>query len=132
MANYYGTARSNYFKVKDKNKFVDEFINVFSLSLIKDDENRVGFIVQTEDGAIPANITDDNNNDINFDDELAKHLVEGEVAVYQEVGYEKMRYLTGYSTAVNSKGETVTVSINDIYRLAQEELGGENITECEF
>jgi hypothetical protein len=39
--------------------------------------------------------------------EVAGHLVEGSVAVFIEVGAEKLRYLTGWAVAVNSSGVTM-------------------------
>lgn len=48
--------------------------------------------------------------------EISSHLADGEVAILQEVGAEKLRYLTGYSIAVNSLGQTFSVDIDDIYQ----------------
>jgi hypothetical protein len=134
MANYYGSSRSNYFKVKDNGKF-EEFIDSMSLELIEDNVGRVGFLVNDESGGIPYERYDEETDDyveVDFDKELASHLQEDQVAIYQEVGAEKLRYLTGYSVAVNSKGEKATVSINDIYNIAEKELGGKDITLCEY
>jgi hypothetical protein len=36
---------------------------------------------------------------LDFTAELATHLVEGQIAVVQEVGGEHLRYLTGFSYA---------------------------------
>jgi hypothetical protein len=135
MANYYGSSRSNYFKVKDVDKFKDFLNSMYDMEFIDDGNGRVGFLVTGEGGSIPCEIWDkeqDEYVDLDFDKLLAQHLQDGEVAVYQEVGAEKLRYLVGYSVAVNSKGETAMVSIADIYKIAQEELGGENITLCEY
>jgi hypothetical protein len=135
MANYYGNSRSNYFKVKSKENFKKFLDLMYDMEYIEDSEGRVGFLVSGEGGSIPCEIWDENADeyvDLDFDALLAQHLQDGEVAIYQEVGAEKLRYLVGYSIAVNSKGKRVAVSINDIYRIAQEELGGENITLCEY
>lgn len=48
--------------------------------------------------------------------EIAQHLVEDEVFNLQEVGAEKFRYLTGWARAVNARGQTLEVSLDDIYR----------------
>ena len=135
MANYYGSSRSNYFKVKDVDKFKDFLNLMYDMEFIDDGNGRVGFLVTGEGGSVPCEIWDkeqDEYVELDFDKLLAQHLQDGEVAIYQEVGAEKLRYLVGYSVAVNSKGETAMVSINDIYKIAQEELGGENITPCEY
>lgn len=52
-------------------------------------------------------------------DLVAAHLVDGDVAVFLEVGAEKMRYLGGIAYAVNSQGESRTVSLEDIYEQAK-------------
>jgi hypothetical protein len=53
-------------------------------------------------------------------DLVASHLVDGQVAIFMEVGYEKMRYLGGTAVAVNAAGERRCVDLQDIYDLAQE------------
>ena len=43
------------------------------------------------------------------------------VAVLQEVGHEKLRYLVGVALAVNADGEILKVSLDDLYpRIAEE------------
>ena len=54
---------------------------------------------------------------------VASHLVDDEVAVFQEVGFEKMRYLAGTSVAVNAKGESQVIQLDDIYDIARKQLG---------
>lgn len=63
-------------------------------------------------------------------DIVARHLIDGDVAVFQEVGSEKMRYVGGVSVAVNSKGETVRVDLDDIYEKAK--ALGENVTVAAY
>jgi hypothetical protein len=41
------------------------------------------------------------------------------VFVYCECGAEKLRYLTAWATAVRDTGETLHISIDDIYALVQ-------------
>ena len=68
-----------------------------------------------------------------FDDfleDLTKHLEENEVAIMIECGAEKLRYITGVAYAINSKGETSTINLNDIYEEAN--LLGNNITAAEY
>lgn len=50
---------------------------------------------------------------------VSAHLVEQDVAVFMEVGFEKMRYLSGVTLAINHKGEIRTLDLNDIYGLAK-------------
>ena len=123
MANYYGYARSNYFKVKDLEKFKAEFIDELDLELIthKEMPGFYGFLANGE-GGIPHTMcnADDQIVDVDFDAKLAEHLTEDTVAIYQEVGHEKLRYLAGFATAVNHKGETRHISLYDIYEKARE------------
>jgi hypothetical protein len=62
--------------------------------------------------------------------ELSAHLEEGWVAVLMEAGAEKCRYVAGWALAVNSKGETRQVSLQDIYDLARQI--GEHVTKAEY
>lgn len=63
---------------------------------------------------------DETNEEIELDlpAVVAEHLVDGDVAVLMECGSEKLRYLTGYATAVNAAGETKQITLDDIYELA--------------
>jgi len=134
MSNYYGYARSNYFKVKDKEQFKQLCSNLNVEMIEKDD--KVGFICSEDDcGSLPSSVYDEiNEDDVDIDliDEISNHLVEGEVAVMMESGHEKLCYVTGYAVAVNWKGEEISISLNDIYEKAQKELGGENISRAEY
>lgn len=64
------------------------------------------------------------------DELVAAHLVKGDVAVFMEVGFEKMRFLSGIAVAVNHKNETRALGLDDIYGLAKSL--GENITTATF
>ena len=169
MADWYGHARTNYFKVKDIEKF-KEFCDTFYVEMIEQEQvvlkqecyqclhnNKIpedckqvikrtvgeckgekikeqccGFL-GTDTGAIVGYAEDIQGNPLEFDDMvkmLATHLEEGWVAILQEVGAEKLRYITGYSLAVNHLGETVDIDINNIYQKA--ENLGRCITRCEY
>ena len=170
MADWYGRARSNYFKVKDMDKFKEFCADWYAKPIekehdllspvcekcktckIKEDceqyvkatigecdgkttkQMLVGFLGEDDKGSLPHFREDENTGvDLDFDDflqELAKHLVDGWVAVMVEVGAEKLRYVTGYACAVNSKGKIKTVSIDEIYKKA--ENLGKHITKCEY
>lgn len=128
MADYGAVTRSNYFRVKDKQKFI-EWCDSLELKPItkENDEKLCGFLVRTDNGAMPTHKGDE---DFDFFQELATHLVDGEVAVVIEVGAEKDRYLCGFADAVNSQGEMVSVCLDDIY--AKAEKLGSNITEVAY
>jgi hypothetical protein len=68
----------------------------------------------------PCRFKGDYDEEIDLAMEIAPHLASGEIFVYVECGAQNLRYLTGWATAVNAAGETLHVSIDDIYALAEE------------
>jgi hypothetical protein len=128
MSNFCGTARTNYFRVKDLDKF-KEFVSSISCELIiyDNDENKVGFYSNDCDtGCFPSSIYNeetDDLDDLNIVETVSKHLAEGEIAVFMEAGAEKCRYISGWATAVNDKGERVDISLMDIYDWAEKKFG---------
>jgi hypothetical protein len=137
MSNYCATARSSYFKVKD----VEAFKNwCWSLDIEPIDgdpaDNKTGLVAMISgtpngDGWPSSRVNDkDEAADIDLTAELAAHLEDGWVAVLMEAGSEKCRYIIGFALAVNSKGETRRVSLQDIYDLAKQI--GENVTDAEY
>jgi hypothetical protein len=171
MADWYGSSRSNYFKVKDVEKF-KELCDLWNMEMIskdfdivtdhcnkcmhnkpdkeckefvkrivdkcegnKEKQKLYGFTGANNDyGRLPDFREDDTTGkEYEFDDflnELAQTLEDGWVAVMMEAGSEKLRYVTGYTCAINSKGKVETVNISDIYVKAKEL--GEHITDCEY
>jgi hypothetical protein len=135
MANYYATARSNYFKVKNAEAFAAWVADwPTGLKLLEKDteagETLHGFYCDDGDGGgfqCDYQGDDDEGNEIDRDmlAELAEHLVEGQVAVLEEAGAEKLRYVSAFSIAVNHKGQTITIHINDIYDRVKKEWGAE-------
>lgn len=125
MANYYATARSNYFAVKDEEAFKDW---VMSVGLEVYEQITPGgstlFMIAPSDmddcGAWPSGREDKDDEWVEIDllDELSVHLADEHVAVLMEVGNEKLRYVNGFAQAVNNKGEYVQLSLNDIYEKA--------------
>ena len=132
MSDWYGKARSNYFRVKDELKFTKWLGSMEEspgeLNVDKDKEGRLCIICSTFFGGWPQ--FDSDGEPIDFAALLAPHLEENSIAVLQEIGAEKMRYLTGTAVALNAKGVTREVSICDIYKLAAD-LGGE-VTKAEW
>lgn len=144
MANYYASARSNYFAVKDYDKFMAWVNTLPDVGVWKQELSSAQDLV---DDAPPRFALYDNGfdacgwptfrwseledehgvplDDQDFDilEELAPHLADGEVAVLMEVGAETLRYLTGYAIAVNSKGEKLGISLDDIYEIVRRAWG---------
>lgn len=138
MANYIAVARSNYFKVKDQAAFEEEarLYNLTVREAVRDQGQGSVMIHPDQDGDCggwPGFIWDDElEEDIEFDLHgwLAGHLVDGEVAVLEEVGFEKLRYLVGVAVAVNSRGETRSVQLGDIQELALQL--GDSVTDTSY
>ena len=138
MANYYSSARTNYFRVKDVDAF-NKWIKQFSglETIVHETEGTIGVLF--EDGVPRLRLetekfADGSEHDVDvevdFMEELALHLADNEVAILQEAGAEKLRYINGYAIAVNNKGERRQISIDKIYDLAKEL--GSNITRAEY
>lgn len=136
MANWYGSARSNYFAVKDLEAFKQWASGVGLKVLFSNDHpDKVGITPDgTDDGDWPTfrwgvehevGKAPEEDEEIDLNHELSQHLVDGEVAVRMTIGAEKLRYLTGWTEAVHSDGRVVGVSINDIYKKALETFGVE-------
>ena len=130
MANYYGTARSNYVRVKDSEAFL-QWTSRRKLGVFKSERGPDVFAIhpgETTDGFWPSY---DFEADVEFSltAELAEHLPKGQVAILLEVGAEALRYLTGEAIAVNHTGRVVVLSLNDIYFKAVREF---RVTESEI
>jgi len=125
MANYYAQWRSNYFYVKDLESFT-AWCARCRLDLWRNKDGTVGFGCGDNEGGLPSSYYDEATDDdieIDFIAELVDHLQADQIAVVQEVGHEKLRYLVGWAIAVNAEGETTTVSIDDIYDRAESKWG---------
>ncbi|MBC8410413.1 MAG: hypothetical protein H8E12_17075 [Rhodobacteraceae bacterium] len=130
MANYYATARTSYFKVKDEDKFkgwakslgldvweaTEKDPHKEKLFALGQSEHETGFVsVYVEPLDSVGDETDNHDYEDNMVDvlhDLQKHLEEGWAAIYVEAGAEKQRYVIGTATVVTNK-ETKTIEIND-------------------
>lgn len=133
MANYYAYARSNYFRVKDLPDF-DAFCRKWDLAKTEREE-RVGFLVNSEHGLNTGYYYDpETGEDVeaNFEQELSSHLLDGEVAIVIQIGWEKLRYLTAWAWAVNHEGKLAACDISEIYERAKELNPKGAITLCEY
>jgi hypothetical protein len=121
MANYEATARTNYFRVKDGRAF-EEWCRVNHLDFRTEPvDGESSYAVSGEDGWPSYN--PDTGEDLYIHKEITKHLDPRDVAIFFEVGHEKLRYLAGCAIAVDPDGRTVTVNIDDIYGKAKDAFG---------
>jgi len=125
MADFTAHARSNYFLLRDAaaRSAFDDFAAAASMKVITADENplRVGLISENDHGTWPSVIVDEDSEEeieMEVPAHISQWLADGAVAIFMEVGAEKMRYLNGYAVAINNQGEERTVSLNDIYERA--------------
>jgi hypothetical protein len=120
MANWIGSARSNYVRVKDREMFLSWAESLPDVEVVEQD-GRFALLANGDEGSWPSfRNLEDPNEEINLPAEMAAHLADDEVCVLQEVGADKLRYLSGWAVAVNGAGEILRVSIDDIYTLVRE------------
>jgi hypothetical protein len=139
MANYVGYARSNYFRVRDEAAFLGWAETLPGGVARREDGNSKRFALLVEEGdeggGWPAWRHDEEAEDereIDLYSELSVHLADGEVAVLQEVGAERLRYLVGYSVAVNHRGERLSVSIDDVYEKVRAAGWGDGVSTATY
>jgi hypothetical protein len=133
MANYVPFFRSSYFQVKGPSAF-DAFCRKWAVRMVRGgkEDSLFGFLSDGEVG-LPFSYYDAEKDDMiegDFLKELSTHLAPGWVAIVREIGYEKMRYLVGYTIAVNAAGRSIQVSLDDIYEKAKRL--GRHVTVCEY
>lgn len=141
MANYYGMGRTNTFAVKDVAALKDALeLHDFEVLDRETDgtgqRGQVSIFVNDPDGVgewARWIETDDGEDDELFvPDMIAPHLRDGEVAVFQHVGHEKQRYLTGYAVAVHSDGRQISIALDDVIVQAKQQWGVEKISSVAY
>lgn len=127
---FYGTARSNAFRVKDPQAFA-EWAATFGLqfSTEKADDGQLFHIIfgSDDDGCFPQwridlDTDQESDDSVDLPAELAPHLQDGEIAILMSAGAEGQRYVSGYATAVHSNGRTTSLVLADIYKQAANEF----------
>lgn len=139
MANWYGTARTNYVKVQDFEGLKNS-LQKFDITIEKHplQEAYACLIPSTEDGDFPSYVWDEDTDkevSFSFEDDVMPYIEEDEVLVMQVAGAEKHRYISGYSAAFVRTGsdvESVHVNMNEIYDKAAQAFGIQQncIAEC--
>lgn len=126
MSNYYERAKSNWFKVRDPDEF-DDWIGELPVKVITEqDSDYIMVLPEDEYGGFPDDYYDDEWGEyvpVDFYRELGTRLAPGEVAVFMTIGNESRRYLAGTAVAVNSAGEIISISLDDIYQRVHAQWG---------
>lgn len=135
MANYYATARTNYFRVNDVEglrAILPSGIKLHTRTHLETETEFVCLLDEAGDGWPGYIWNEEGECEEEFDwvERVAPFLLDDEVAIFMEAGNEKLRYISAYAFAFNNKGETKTTSISDIYRKARKL--GNNITAAEY
>lgn len=144
MANWYGTARTNYVLMRDEAALASAkaLIAPTGMPTVGHHDNPLLLMVQgadDSDGAFCTGYREDDDDSDDGDDgddgdewgddrefdfaDLARHMADGQVLVAIEAGAEKLRYISGFAKAWNNKGEMVEVHLSDIYAKAKEAFG---------
>ncbi len=138
MANYYATARSNYFSVTDEPRFLEDMqtlpdVSVHTREPEGEQPRRFCLLADQGDGGgwpCYRETADGEGEDIDIADLVSGHLAAGEVAIFMEAGAEKYRYVSGHAIAINAAGDTCQVGLSDIYELAAQL--GDSVTPAEY
>lgn len=128
MANWIGSARTNYFRVKDVDAF-KSWAQAASLAVFEED-GRFGVYSEDEYGGWPSIVFDHDateaHRDFDIVHELAQHVADGEIVICLEAGAEKLRYITGNAIAFKASADgpdKISITLDDIYDLAAEKWG---------
>ncbi len=131
MASFVGVGRSNTFGVRSIER-LKEALSRTGVELIDRGDGMVTLLSgpcdETGDfdtwiGDLDADDDSDEDQNLFVPDMIAEHLLPGQVAVFEHVGHEKLRYLSGWAIAVFDDGRQIRVSLGDIYAMAASEFG---------
>lgn len=127
MADWYGTSRSNYVKLKNPATSVATLEQLFEVDVVHKD-GLFAILSQTHSGDTPGCELDEDNaaffEEHNLEDvvsllEVIHLFLEPEpdnVFVWITAGAEKLRYITGHAVAISPEGQILNhVSLDDIY-----------------
>ncbi len=134
MANYFGSWRSNHFKPRDLDAFIEWAGSIKGTDWAE--ENGLVVLYQDDaDGGLPSiRMNDDDEVEIDFLVEFGAHVASDSVAIIMEIGSEKLRYLVGTATAIRGAAEgedgpeTIQISLEDIYERAEAAWPGVEVT----
>lgn len=131
MAEWYGTARTNYVEFESEAAFkeVRDYVEQFDIAMSTHHEVSLAAMFNASDmsdsGGFPNDRYDEDEDDfVEFDwGYVAQRMAEGHVLVIMEAGAEKLRYISGWAQAWNKEGQHVGISLDDIYEKARAAFG---------
>ena len=132
MANYYGTARTNYFKVKDLEAFKTAISALSSELELVEAESGVAVLSNGESGWPYLQGPDD--DELSIREVITPHLQPGSIVVLMESGAENLRYVNGVAVEFDHTGKSVSVNLEEIYSKAARAFGAltSDITRAEY
>jgi len=113
--NYNALGRTNYFRVKDEQKFRDWAARQRCLELVEGTAHT--FCLLADEG-----FQDDPDTGVLVQYALIEHIAPGDVAIITESGHEGLRYTVGWAISVTSEGEVAAVDTCSIYALTADKL----------
>lgn len=134
MANYQATARTNMFRVKDVAALTEAFDFTDQIEVVTDDAEGgiVTLLCHHDDDAgwprmfvVEEGENEGDIEEVDLESIVAEHLAEGAVAIFYEVGKEKLRYVSGMATVVNAAGVIERVDLEKEITKKAEKLGSE-------
>lgn len=126
MANWYGTARSNYVRVKDvqaAREALEKFDNQVHIHPQKPDYLMVSG--GSDSGGFNTSTWGEDDEDIELDwrEWAIAHLCEGQVLWLVEAGAEKLRYVSAWAAAFTADGREAWVNLDSAICQAMQSVG---------
>ncbi len=124
MANFYGTSRTNYVRVKDVDAALKD-LEPFNNQVHRHPTEADAVMVSgDDDGTFSTTAYDDEDNReiyLEWADWCAAHLKEGQVMVLVTAGAEKLRYVSAWAEAYDHTGKggvslNLDTSLRDLIR----------------
>jgi hypothetical protein len=123
MTNYFAITPSNFFRVKNTQRF-EEWCEKHGLEFWTDDvKGNVESDIPdmgtcyaiSAGGSCSGWPSDEDEEGLDFGKELAAHLGPRDVALLFEAGAERLRYVTGTAVAINASGNIIVLDLLDIF-----------------
>ncbi len=132
MSKYYGADRTNYFKVKDLEKFKEEWGTVLGdVTIEESDDGKEVALLFDEYGLPCQRENGEEIESIIVVDLIAPHLEDGQVCIIMEAGSHKLCFINGWACCFNNKGDYKDLFLDDIYQYADSFSDGVDVSRCE-